>query len=172
MSKTTVNVVRLAAKMKEKGYSIPELAEESGVKYDTVYSLIKGRRTNSTVETLQPLAAVLDTSVDYLLGNIDDDAPAARTPAAVVQLAAVATRLSSVAQSELIRMAEGLARIEREQRSVPLPQATMRQLLELSYELRDRGGYEEIATALQTLLRSQARGGGPSQHFDQPGQEQ
>lgn len=116
--KPQVNLARLKRLMEKKGYGIGELAEYSGVKYQTVYSLVKGRRTNTTADTLRRIADALDTSIDYLLGNIDDDKPPIeKLPEPIRQIAQVAGNLSEVRQEELLRIAGVLVDIEREQAS-------------------------------------------------------
>jgi Predicted transcriptional regulators len=152
--KPMVNLARLEEVMAEKGWGAGELAAYSGVKYDTIYSLKKGRRLNPGAETLKKIAEALGVSVDYLLGESEDRQPQIEKPPmpeAIRRLSEVANRLSDVRQEELIRIAEALAKLEREQPLHTLPTRAMEVLLEAAGEL---GIEEEILDELENLLRS------------------
>lgn len=134
--KPMVNLNRLTQLMEKKGYGIGELAEYSGVKYDTVYSLVKARRTNTTADTLRRIADALDTSIDYLLGDTDDATPPMpRLPEPIRQLALIAKRLSDIRQDELLRIAATLEELERGQTTYAVPVQTMDILLSLAEKL-------------------------------------
>lgn len=155
--KPMVNLTRLMKMMDKKGYDIVELAEYSGVKYDTVYSLVKGRRTNTTADTLRRIADALDTSIDYLLGDTDDATPpVARLPEPIRQLAEIANRLSGVRQDELVRIAATLEQLEREQPAYVMPVQTMDVLLSLAEKL----GAGDVLVQLRAMIpQSAARQG-------------
>lgn len=144
-----INLKRLAALMDKKKYGIGELAEYSGVKYDTVYSILKGRRTNSSADTLRRIADALDTSIDYLLGDTDDPTPPVqRLPEPIRQLASIANRLSGVRQDELLRIATTLEQLEREQPTYAMPAQVMDVLLTLAEKL----GAGDVLIELQAMI--------------------
>jgi transcriptional regulator with XRE-family HTH domain len=150
-----VDLARLNQLMKEKSWGIGELAQYSGVKYDTVYSLVKGRRPNNSVVTIKKIADALETSVSYLLGENDNkNVPTKPLPEPIRQLAQIASNLSKVRQEELIRIAKALAEMEREHAQRPLSEAAVRALTELSEELRGNGENEDLLALLQDLLRN------------------
>lgn len=155
--KPVVNLTRLQKLMDAKEWGIGELAAYSDVKYDTVYSLVKGRRRNNSAETLTKIAAALGVSVDYLLEkNGEGEPPAQQLPAAVRKLSDIAGRLPEVWQDELVQIAAALERLKQEQAEHPMNAQTMAALLDLVQKLRDQGGKDEdILPRLETLLRSQ-----------------
>lgn len=155
--KPMINLKRLATLMDKKNYGMGELAEYSGVKYDTVYSIVKGRRTNSSADTLRRIADALDTSIDYLLGDTDDPAPPVqRLPEPIRQLALIANRLSGVRQDELLRIAATLEQLEREQPTYVMPAQVMDVLLTLAEKL----GAGDVLVELQAMIPQHAMGRG------------
>lgn len=113
-----INLSRLEKLMGKKNWGAGELAEYSGVKYDTVYSLRVGRRTNTTSRTLKKIADALGTSVDYLLGETDEEKPALqKLPEQVRQLAEIARNLSEMRQEELTKIAALLEKLDRERQA-------------------------------------------------------
>lgn len=147
--KPMVNLTRLTKLMEKKGHGIGELAEYSGVKYDTVYSLVKARRTNTTADTLRRIADALDTSIDYLLGDTDDATPPMpRLPEPIRRLALIANRLSGIRQDELLHIAATLEQLEREQTTYAIPVQTMDVLLSLAEKL----GAGDVLVELRALI--------------------
>jgi transcriptional regulator with XRE-family HTH domain len=151
--KPQVNLARLKTLMKEKTWGLGELATYSGVKYDTVYSLVKGRRPNSNIATLKNIAGALGVSVDYLLGQSDErGALGPALPETMRQLTEIANRLPEMRQEELVRIARALLELERERAQNPMPVEKMRALLELSEYLRGTGEGENLLLVLKPLL--------------------
>jgi transcriptional regulator with XRE-family HTH domain len=117
-TKPTVNLNRLERLMSERNWSIADLAEYSGVKYNTVYSLCTGRRVNTSSRTLMKIAEALDTSADYLLGETEEEKPPLqKLPRQVRQLAEVARKLSEPRQEELLRIAALIDELDRERQT-------------------------------------------------------
>lgn len=157
--KTQINLTRLKKLMERKGWGAGELAQYSGVKYQTVYSIYVGRRTNTSSGTLKQLVAALDTSTDYLLDESDDEAPPIqKLPEPIRQLAEIANQLSGIRQEELLRIAHALHQLEAEQATAPLPSGTMRALIELADKIREQGGNDDLLESLRALFRSPPRG--------------
>jgi transcriptional regulator with XRE-family HTH domain len=149
--KTMVNLTRLEKLMKAKHWGISELAKYSKVKYDTVYSIVKGRRQNTTLEILTSLATALGTTPDYLLEEGDGaPAPASRLPTAIQQLADIAGNLSEVRQEELIRIATALQKLEQEQQTLTTPMVAT--LMELHDKLVEQGVSADTLHLLEALL--------------------
>lgn len=65
---------RLLALQKEKGYTNRYLAGLIGVNENTVRRWIIEHRQPGTL-SLNQLAAILDTNIDYLMGNTEDKTP-------------------------------------------------------------------------------------------------
>src|SRR5678816_1501207 len=97
-NKNTVNLVRLKELMASKGWRTGELATYSGVKYQTVYSIVIGRRPNVGADILKRMADTLGTTVEYLMGGDEDGegAPKHEVPESIRNLVRVAVRLSEV----------------------------------------------------------------------------
>lgn len=65
---------RLRSLREKRGYSLRELAELSGISYETIRSYEEGRRKNPDWYSLERLVRVLGTSQEYLrLGTGDID---------------------------------------------------------------------------------------------------
>lgn len=156
-----VNLTRLEKLMNDKGWGVGELATYSGLKYDTIYSMKVGRRKNPGAATLQKVAAALGTTVDYLLGKDGVDAQTGPpVPPMIRRLADIAGRMSELKQEELLRIAETLAKLDREQVQNPLPTGTMPILLEIVQKFREQGGKDEdILPWLEALMRPSADDG-------------
>jgi transcriptional regulator with XRE-family HTH domain len=58
---------RLDRLMEKRGLGLGELAYLSGVSYDMIYSLRKGRRSNVSVILAMQLAKALNTTVEFLV---------------------------------------------------------------------------------------------------------
>lgn len=153
-NKTIVNLLRLKELMREKGWKAGELATYSGVKYDTVYSLVTGRRPNSNVATVKQIADALDVSVDYLLGLSDERMPSGEVmPAELRRLLSIAGDLPAMRQEELTRIAGALVELERERMARTIPIERMRALIEADSQLAGRVNSEDLLRALQLLMR-------------------
>lgn len=59
----------LAKLRKQKGWSQEKLAAESGVSYNTIIKLERGRIRNPKIETMVKLAEALEVSLDTLVGR-------------------------------------------------------------------------------------------------------
>ena len=62
---------RLAILLKITGWSLQELANRSGLPFDTVKNLYYGRIDNPKIETLISIAEAFGISLDYLVGRLD-----------------------------------------------------------------------------------------------------
>lgn len=170
--KSMVNLTRLEEAMKAKKWGISELATYSKVKYQTVYSIVKGRRKNTTLEILTSIATALGTTADRLLEDGSGNSIAApRLPAAIQQLADIAGNLSEVRQEELIRIATALQKLEHEQQTLTTP--IMAALMQLHEQLVEQGVDEGTLQLLEALIPPPRRLVGPrgGQNPDKPSQQ-
>jgi transcriptional regulator with XRE-family HTH domain len=71
MKEPKVDGERLRALRKERGLSVPELADKSGVSARTIYFLEAKQRPQTAAVTLARVAQALCTSVDDLVGLTD-----------------------------------------------------------------------------------------------------
>lgn len=150
--------------MAAKRWRLTDLAHYSGVTYDTVYSLKTGRRPNTSIETVQRLAAALNTSVDYLLNETDDKRGKNKKqlPEQVERLLEIAGRLSEARQEELRHIAEALEILEREQRVVTTNAVVdVAIILELAERLRAKGD-DDLLALLERLIPPGSHGAGDS----------
>lgn len=159
MPKTTViNFARLEKLRKEKGWSLTELAEKSDLSRDTLYSIKKGRRGIATAtRTLQKIADALGTTIEYLIGEDDEEAATEAKPVippTLQELVTIARRLSDVRQEELVRIAITLEEIERETAQRPMPHETYQALVDLFERLRQN---KEVDVDALNLLESMIR---------------
>jgi transcriptional regulator with XRE-family HTH domain len=106
-----------------------------------------------TAETLIRLARRYKTSADYLLGVVDDPAPAVRRelPAFGVELLEVVRQLPEGRREELLRIGEVLLRLSQEQ-------AAHMQAYDRMMALVEQAGGVEAVEALETALRADAAG--------------
>lgn len=149
MAKERFSKERLVKLMDDRGLNAEQLAAKVGVTRQTIHHLRKGGRTTTKAEVMQRIADALGTTVDYLLGGGEDQPP---VPDAIRRLSEIANRLSGIRQEELIRIAEALAKLEREQPMYTLPTRAMEVLLEAAGEM---GIEDESLDELQELMRSQ-----------------
>ena len=101
---------RLAASRKRAGLTQLQLAMAMGSRYDqTMISHVETNRRGFVIEGLSRASAVLDSSVDYLLGLTDDPTPASRLTDRVSELEdrmAVASPIGlSVRHVEIVEVA-------------------------------------------------------------------
>lgn len=161
--------------MDAKSFGIGELAEYSGIKYDTVYSLVRGRRVNTSADTLRRIAMALETSIDYLLGDIDEEGPPVQTmPESIRRIAEMAANLSEMRRGELLHITAALVALElgqRDRTSPPLSSDDRSKLLTIAEQLRENLGDNDLLDALEALLRNPPSAGGldDSQLPDDPG---
>ena len=67
---------RVKILMSKRGWSMRDLAMNSGVPYSTIYDVLESGKTNPdnlTARNLKRLARTLGTSIDYLVGTWEDD---------------------------------------------------------------------------------------------------
>lgn len=136
--------------MQAKKWGISELAQYSGVKYDTVYSIVKARRKNTTLQILTSIATALGISMDHLLSEQEGTGGVPKLPAAIQQLADIAGSLSEVRQEELIRIAIALQKLEQEPQAFSESQVTA--LLQLRDQMIEQGAKPETLRLFETLI--------------------
>lgn len=152
--KPSIDYVRFAELMAEKGWGPPELSLYAKIKYDTAYAIVSGRRSNPNSRTLKAIAAALGCTTDYLLGKIDTRyPPIEKLPIQIRQLSEVASRLSEIRQEELVKIAESLEELEREKPVYSVPAEAMNALLEVYEQIRRTGDHPDIMPLLEALLR-------------------
>lgn len=170
MSELRFSKERLAQLMDDRGLGDAQLAKKVGVSRTTIFNLRKGRRQTARAELMARIADALATTVDYLLGEGEDRPP---MPEAISRLSEVANRLSEIRQEELVRMAEALEKLEREQPTYALPARAMEVLLDVAAKM---GIEDEILGDLEALLGSQPPTRlidlGPGELLDDPGDDE
>lgn len=159
--KTMVNISRLERLIERKGWDWRELARQSGLSYDTLWSMKSGRRPNTSSATLQKLAAVLGVSADYLLGQdekqevvIGEPLP----PAAVRKLTESAERLSELRQEELLRISLTFEKMEAEEAKLDIPDDMMAELMKLTKGLGPHATAKNLIIALGMIFGNQKSG--------------
>lgn len=154
-----IDVERLNELLEEKNppWRAPELAQYAKIPYDTAYAIIKGRRTNPQSSTLNAIADALKVTPDYLLGKSNHRKPIQdKLPDLVRQLTRVAGRLSEIRQRELIKIAETLEDLERQEPVYSVPAAAVNSLLELLESLdsveKNAETYTQLRNAVNSML--------------------
>lgn len=150
MQSTHVDLARLEQLLARKKWSTSDLAKHSGLKYNTVYSLRKGRRVNHSAQTLMAIAQSFGVSVDYLLGKTDED----EIVDIAQQLADIVMRLNETRREELMRVAQALEMIDMQRRDELPPDETMATLLEVARQFEKLGRTDELERALRALLQT------------------
>ena len=67
---------RVKILMSKRGWSMRDLAMNSGVPYSTIYDVLESGKTNPdnlTARNLKRLARTLGTSIDHLVGTWEED---------------------------------------------------------------------------------------------------
>ncbi len=101
-----VDTARIKKEMTRKGLRPGEIAEYSGVKYDTLYKILNLDRPRTSATEVAKLAAYFNCSVEYLMGMTDERAPVTLDISDELEsLIEVARRLSGRRQRDLIAMA-------------------------------------------------------------------
>lgn len=105
-----LQVQRIDELMESRGWKPGELAERSGVAYDTIYKIRASRGPRTSAEIVAKLAIALGCSVDYLLGLADEPLPSGEKvmSALLIDLCNIANALSEPRQRDLLRIAEAL----------------------------------------------------------------
>lgn len=148
-----VDVERLKELMKEKKWRVSDLAYYSGVNYNTVYAMVRGRRTNPQSANLNAIATALSVTPDYLLRKSDHrKPPKEKLPEQVRQLASIAGRLSVARQEELVRIAEILEDLERKQPLYTLTEEAYDSLAAILDSLENTAESQETALLLRDVL--------------------
>lgn len=146
-TKPMVNIERLEQLMENRGLDMGKLAAYSGVSYDTIFSIRKGRRKNTSTKIIKKLAAGLGVTVDQLLMEENEKKPT--LPDAIQRLILVAQRLPEARQDELLHIAATLERLEAKQPTGD----DMRQILEVIELMREQGASGDLLALLEELVR-------------------
>jgi transcriptional regulator with XRE-family HTH domain len=170
MADIKVNRARLKTLMLKREVSDGDVGALTGLARTTIYNLRVGNRDTTSERTLFAIAQALDTTVDYLSseGEPEDDG---RRVAVMLdepgrKLAEVAKNLSAIRKEELIRIAETLVAMEREQSKLPLTAEAMDTLIEIAEQLRVFAGGNDPLEVLEALLNANTNAKGfvpPSQ---------
>lgn len=152
-----------------------DLAALTNMSKSTIYYLRTGKHKSTSAENLKKIADALETTPDYLMRSDEEDDDrrvAVLLPEPIRKLAQIAGNLSDVRQEELIRIAEALEKLERDQPVYVLPTRMMEVLLEVAGEL---GIESESLEELEELLRGQPPARlvdfGPTQPVNNLGQD-
>lgn len=141
-----------------------KLAEAAGVSRQMVFLMRKGQRNGVSAEILSKIAKALKINVSDLMSGEEESNT---LPAPIRQLAQVASNLSGVRQEELLRIAEALEKLEREQADHPLPAGSMDASLKIIEQLRRNGGDVEALASLEAFLRSAGESTDESTEFEE-----
>lgn len=155
MSELRFNRGRLQDLMDKRELVDADLAALAGLSKSTIYYLRTGKHKSTSAEKLKRIADALETTPEYLMRSdeeTDDKRVPVLLPEPIRRLAQIAGGLSDVRQEELIRLAEALEKLEREQPVHALPTRIMEILLEVAGEL---GIESESLDELEELLRRQ-----------------
>lgn len=95
---------RIKARLADKGWSQAELARRIGVQSTSIWKLAEGQSQNSRY--LHLIARELGTTVEYLIGDTDDIAPAALTDRRLGYGAPPADRSVSDQRGDIVEVAE------------------------------------------------------------------
>ena len=104
-----LDVTRLRAEMKRRGWDVSQLGIQSGVEYNTLYRIEKESRSAS-LGVAASLAEGLSVSLDYLVGLTDNPDPRIVEDKTKEEreLLIVAKQLSAMRQAELVSVARVL----------------------------------------------------------------
>jgi plasmid maintenance system antidote protein VapI len=102
----TVDVNRIKQEIARKGLKPGEIAQYSGVKYDTLYKILNTNRPRTSAEFVAKLAAYFGCSMEYLMGLTDKRDPVVlAVPESVEHLVDLARNLPSRKQRDLAMIA-------------------------------------------------------------------
>ncbi len=145
-----INLTRLNQLMTENDMNMTDLAAASGVSYSTIYSIHKVRRANTSSATINKLAKALHASANDLLqggaGDLEEE-----MPGAVKHLAQIAAELSEARQEELVRIADALKKLEKEEGYFSVDRQKMLTLLHAAENLPPGAKTADLLRALQEL---------------------
>jgi transcriptional regulator with XRE-family HTH domain len=128
-----VVVERIQNEMNRRGLKPGQVAEHSGIAYDTLYKLLNTNRPRPSAETVTRLAIAFGCSVEYLMGITDR-----REPVTLdlddfsEELLDLSRKLSSRRQRDLLIIAR--AYLEESKRAASDPSRMMEDLLSLTRE--------------------------------------
>ena len=63
---------RVAEFRQKRGYSLEDIEEKTGIRFQNISAIEHGKRQNVTVKTLKLLCEILMVSSDYLIGLSDE----------------------------------------------------------------------------------------------------
>lgn len=146
---------KLAALLSRRGLSDYKVAEMTGISRTMIFYMRKGQRTKVSAAILTKIANALEIDISELMtGDNTQLVAASEVPEAVRQLAKIAGKLSGVRQEELVRIAEALEKLEREQAKNPIPDASLGIMLGFLEELRKNGANNDTLASVEAILRS------------------
>jgi transcriptional regulator with XRE-family HTH domain len=158
MADVTVNRERLKSLMLKRNVGDGDMAKLTGISRTTFYYLRTGHHSTTSERALTAIAEALDTTVEYLTGEgepeEENDRVAVVLDEPTRKLAQVAANLSAVRKEELIRMAQALVDMEREQNKLPLDAGAMDRLIAIYDQLRIFAGGDDPLDSLEELLRN------------------
>lgn len=146
-----LQIDRIDSMMEHHGWGPGELAERSGVAYDTIYKIRTTMRPRTSAEIVAKIAVALGCTTDYLLGLTDDPMPAqtiAASGALLVQLCLAVKSLPESRQRDLLHIAEALQSASHDEAVEQLHKEMMGFMLE---EVQRIGGDDGLRTLLDRL---------------------
>lgn len=158
---------RVLGLQQARGWTTKELSRQSGIAYSALYNLtVSGGQQNLRSDSLEKLARVLDTSLDYLLGKTDDPRPPVGAPPADAWAAICASAMQAGVPTGTIRLyQQGYDKAPAE------VQADMRHQLE-EITARYRAVSEELGNSHPVQRPGSHAGPDPIHLAAQPGAEE
>lgn len=150
-----ISRARLDELLSKNKMSMRDLADASGVSYDTIYSIRSGRRPNTSSATVRKLAKAFRASANDLLEDAEELEE--ESPLLLRQLTDIAAELSETRQEELIRIADAFKKLEDEESEPPLTRNKMLRLLTAYKSL----GPDGLADLIQAIRSERGRGDTP-----------
>lgn len=155
MEEVRFSAEKLSTILKRRGLSDYKMAEMTGISRTMIFYLRKGQRPKVSAAILTRIANALEVDVEELMTG-DNPQSTTEVPESIRQLAQVAGKLSEVRREELVRIAEALAKMEKEQAQNPLPPASLEVLMGIMEEFRRNGASADTLAAVEAILRSAA----------------
>lgn len=141
MSELSFRADRLNELMKRRKLNAGQLAYKTNISRTMIYYLQKGERSKTSGENVSKLAEALGTSMQYLVGETDDDSPTQKKMSSqVAEIVLTAEQLSLSQQRQLAAVAKAL-----------LASSSMDKADLILEKIKELGGEEMLNRVLDSL---------------------
>jgi transcriptional regulator with XRE-family HTH domain len=158
MADVTVNRERLKSLMLRRNVGDGDMAKLTGISRTTFYYLRTGHHATTSERALTAIAQALDTTVEYLTGEGEPEEEGDRVAVVLDEpgrkLAEITANLSAIRKEELIRMAQVLLDMEREQSKIPPTKEALDVLMGIYEQLRVYSKGADPLAALEAVFRA------------------